>query len=248
MHSLLLAGVDAMRFRWLDADERPALPLVVDPLDGLRLGEADCPAGAVALLLGPSYADVATERAAWLARADYAVRRAAAAAARGTAVAVQDRLAGVLFDPFRPPYGKDPDAEEAPTWPAGTQARVLRPDDDRTLIVSLHRAGLIGLRERADGFTLRPHAAWERAFSSGQRCADCLHLDAVHRRCRQYARAEPERLAPRCAGFGPITPGWRGAEVAGAEYVDLRGMELVEQPWTRLQPGDAGDGGRRRGD
>lgn len=160
-----------MRFRFLDPNDekqKPTMPFVLDFNDGETKGEADSPAGLVALVVGPEYADVEDEEVAWHVRTEAMEGHALWLAALGSAAVVVD---GSVPEPVFDPYGggRSPDVE-------------LRVDSDWAMIASLHNAGLVTLYEREDVSVFRGGAA-------PASCRECAYYSEAEKVCRQFDAA-----------------------------------------------------------
>lgn len=212
-----------MRYRYLDRDDAPSLPLIVE-LPGGEIGEADGPPAAAALVLGPDkapmYLDIEDEIAAWHVRVRHLEKTALMLHARsGVRVVVRDGAAGVLFDTAE--ARGDEDGEEETDAPGSPLEPVfLVPDTDRSFLRSLAAAGEIVLHEREDSFILRPHEAWDAVVEAGRFCAGCVFFYDGHAegRCALFDCEKAPGDGQHCSGFAPVTPAWRGIEGPGDRY------------------------------
>lgn len=207
-----------MRFRYLDLNDVPGLPLVVELPDG-EFGEADSPVAAAALVFGPAqagaYTDIEDALTAWRMRVYYLEKTALMLhATRNVRVIVEDGAAGVLFDTATAGNEEEEEEEETPTG----AAIVLVPDTDRSFLRTLAVAGVIALHEREDSFIMRPHEAWDGAMEAGRFCAGCVFYVASAGECAQYGSKVAHDYGTACAGFAPVTPERRDVEAPGGRY------------------------------
>lgn len=149
-----------MRFRFMDPNDpndHPEMSFLLESAG--EKGEADSPAGLVALLVGREYADVDDEEIAWRMRFESLMGHALILAGFfGRRVAIVD---GSLEEPVWATDGSGPPEVE------------LRVDGDYAMVASLQRAGLVRLYERGRVFRdpgSSPASCAECAFLCGDRC------------------------------------------------------------------------------
>lgn len=129
-------------------------------------GEADSPAGLVAVMVGSEYVDVEDEAVAWRMRAEYLQTCALnLAVVRKRAVVKDGSVNDVVFDPF--------EGEEI----AGNEIK-LCVDGDYAMVASLQRAGIIALWERVNVFRNRN--------SAPANCGECAYFGKDAKRCVQF--------------------------------------------------------------
>ncbi len=208
-----------MEFRRLDPNDakaKPSMPFLVEFDGGAALGEADSPAGLVALLVGPEYADAEDEEVAWHLRVEYAESQALwLHALTGRPVVVADgSLPGPVFaagDPGAPP------------------AAEIRVDGDWALVASLHNAGAIALREGEDVAAFRGGGAAPRA------CRECGYFRGGW--CRQFDLPVGPDAADCLDGIA--LPAGVLAARRGRTYM---GVGRIAVPPERLKGGPRGGG------
>lgn len=223
--------------RYLDVDEKPTMPILVELPDG-RFGEADSIPGAMALLVGLDYIDVDDERTAWHMRVHYLRSQAMMMVMEGKKVIVRDNV-NIIFDNTVVPPDDEEEGDIPEDWFRDEPPVVLWASDDRVFLQSLHEADIITLYEREDSYAFRMHPAWEEiAKSNGekQKCGICRHYNPERKQCSPYhlENREPDQ-GRRCAAFAPIVKEYLGVNPGKKKnilYVNLRGEKLVEQLWV----------------
>jgi len=166
-HFFFEDGVLSVNFRIMDPqnpEDKATMFFMVESPDGK--GEADSPAGLVAVLVGSMYADVEDEVVAWRMRAEYLQTCALNLAVAGKRAIVKDgSVEGAVFDPFE---GEEITGDEIE----------LRVDGDYAMIASLQRAGVVTLWERGSVFRNRN--------SVPANCGGCVYFDEETKRCVQF--------------------------------------------------------------
>lgn len=224
--------------RYLDINEKPTMPILVELPDG-RFGEADSIPGAMALLVGLDYIDVDDERTAWHMRVHYLRGQAMMMAMEGRKAIVRDNV-NVIYDNAQKSNNVDDEYNEIPEdWFNDIPPVVLWASNDRVFLQSLHEAGIITLLERDDSYAFRMHLAWEDIGKSNgemQKCCICRHYESVKKYCSTYniGNREPDQ-GRRCAAFAPNVKGYLGinpGKKRNFRYICLRGEKIVEQWWV----------------
>lgn len=234
-----------MLCRYLDVNEKPAMPILVEMPDG-RFGEADSIPAAMALLVGLDYIDVDDERTAWHMRVHYLRGQAMMLVMDGRKAIVRDNVS-VIFDNSAAPPDDDGEDDIPEDWFRDEPPVILWASDDRVFLQSLHEADIITLYEREDSYAFRMHPAWEEIKNSKgekQRCSICRHYDPAGKLCSPY-RLENREPAQgrRCAAFAPEYLGVNPGKRKRIRYVSLREEKLVEQSWV-LDRGIGEKGGK----
>ncbi|MHB8156812.1 MAG: hypothetical protein ACYDEQ_05410 [Desulfocucumaceae bacterium] len=223
---------------YLDVDEKPVMPILVQLPDG-RLGETDSIPGAAALLLGLDYVDVDDERTAWHMRVHYLRGHALMLAMEGKKAIVRDNT-NIIFDNTATPTEEEEEEEDIPEdWFHEGPPVVLWASDDRVFLLSLHESGVITLYEREDSHAFRLDSIWEEIAKSGgssQQCGLCRHYDPKKLFCSPY-RLEGREPGEggRCAAFAPATDNFLGVKPGKSKrlrYLNLREEKYIEQWWV----------------
>jgi len=192
-----------MRFRFLDPNnkrEKLSMPFVVDFNDGETKGEADSPAGIVALIIGPEYADILDEEVAWHARTEVMEWHALWLAGLDVETAVVDGSVPRPVFSTAPP-GEEPEVE-------------LRVDGDWVMAASLHNAGLITIYEREDSDVFRGGPA-------PATCQECRYYNPGEKRCDQFGVLLSDGPSHGCLdGAGKLNGGAR------PKYVQVGRIEI----------------------
>lgn len=225
-----------MLSKYLDVDDKPVMPLLVQ-LPDRRMGEADSIPGAAALLLGLDYIDVDDERTSWHMRVQYLRAQALMLAMGGRMAIVRDN-ANIIFDNTTMPT-EEGEEEILEDWFDEGPPVVLWASDDRVFLKSLHEADIIMLYEREDSYTFRFHPVWDEiARNSGatQRCGICGHYFNEKKFCSPYRMENRESgEGGRCAAFTPAIESLLGVKPGKRKrlrYLNLREEKLVEQWWV----------------
>jgi len=168
-----------MKCRYLDVDEKPTMPILVELPDG-RFGEADSIPGAMALLVGLDYIDVDDERTAWHMRVRYLRSQAIMMVMEGKKAIVRDNV-NVIFDNTVVPPDDEEEDDIPEDWFRDEPPVVLWASNDRLFLQSLHEADIITLYERDDSYAFRMHQVWDEISNSKgekQKCDFCRHYSS----------------------------------------------------------------------
>lgn len=189
----------------------PVMPLIVMLEDG-TMGEARSMRGAVTLIVGNEYLDSEDEITDWHLRVEAARRFEMNALKYNVESIVWDSRKGIIRDNYA--------VDEDPDYEIEGEPEKIRVDNERLLLLSLMKLGLIKVMEREDSYFLRPHDKWEQV-SGIKCCGTCWHRKEDNEKliCYVYNQVKDKTAGNDCSTY--MFNAGEYKEYKGGTYIDL---------------------------